>query len=97
MISEDHEPFTDIVEGDRDVAVTIEIPYVEKEDIDFNVTEDTLEIMVNISKRKYHKLLDLPCDVKTKTMKTTFKNGVLDVILKKKKKNISKGYRAAIE
>lgn len=69
---------------------------LKKEDIDFNVTEDALEIMVNISKRKYHKLLDLPCDVKPKTMKTTFKNGFLDVILKRKK-NISKGYRAAIE
>ena len=37
-------------------------------------------------KGKYHELLNLPCDVKPKTMKATYKNGVLDVVVKRKKK-----------
>jgi len=46
LISEEREPLTDIIEGDDDVAVTVEIPGVEKNDVDLNVTGDTLEIKV---------------------------------------------------
>lgn len=95
---EEREPLTDIIEGDKEISITIEIPSVEKEDIDLNVTDDTLEIMVNNPKRKYHKLLNLPCNVKPKTMETTYKNGVLDVVIqRKKKKKKGEGYRATIE
>ena len=98
MISEEYEPLADITEGDEEVAVTVEIPGVENKDIDLNVNADTLEITVNNPRRKYHKLLDLPCDVKPKTMKATYKNGVLDVVIKRKKKKKTSGrYRATIE
>ena len=81
QISEEREPLTDIIEGDDDVAVTVELPGVEKEDIDLNVTKDTLEIKVDTPQRKYHKIVDLPCDVVPKTTKATYKNGVLDLSL----------------
>ena len=97
-ISEEREPLTDIIEGDFDVAVTVEIPGVEKDDIDLNVTEETLEITVDSVERKYHKLIDLPCDVKPKNTKATYKNGVLDVVIKRKeKKKPDQGYRVNIE
>ena len=97
MISEEHEPLADIIEGDEEVAVTVEIPGVENKDIDLNVNEDTLEITFSNPRRKYHKLLDLPCDVKPKTMKATYKNGVLDVVIKRKKKRkTGAGYRPTI-
>ncbi|UCH72411.1 MAG: Hsp20/alpha crystallin family protein [Thermoplasmatales archaeon] len=97
-ISEEREPLTDIIEGDTDVAVTVEIPGVEKEDVDVNVTSDALEINVNNSKRKYHKRLNLPCDVLPKTTKATYKNGVLDVVIKRKeKKKPGEGYKVNIE
>lgn len=79
-------PLPDIIEGDEDVAITVEIPSVEKEDINLDVAEGTLEIAVDTAKRKYHELLNLPCDVKPKTMKATYKNSVLDVVVKRKKK-----------
>jgi len=85
-ISDEREPLTDIIEGDDDVAVTLEIPGVEKEEIDLNVRGDLLEIDVDSPKRKYHKTLDLPCDVKPKTTKATYKNGILDVVIKRKEK-----------
>ncbi len=81
----EHKPIVDIVEGKDDVAVTVELPGVERDDIDLNVTEDTLEITVNNPKRKYHKLFDLPCSVKANMMKATYKNGVLDIVVKKRK------------
>lgn len=85
-ISDEIEPLTDIIEGKNDVAITVEIPGVEKEDIDLTATEDTLEIKVDSPKRKYHKLIDLPCNVKTKSTKATYKNGILDIVLDKKEK-----------
>lgn len=97
-VSEEREPITDIIEGDDDVAVTVEIPGVEKEDIDLNITRDELVIDVNNPNRKYRKKLDLPCNVKPKTTKATYKNGVLDIVIKRKeKKKQGEGYHIDIE
>ena len=96
LISEEREPLTDIIEGDDDVAVTVEIPGVEKEDIDLNVTKENIEIRVDTSQRKYHKNLDLPCDVLPKTTKATYKNGILDVVIKRSEKK-KPGYKVNIE
>jgi HSP20 family protein len=98
LISEEREPLTDIIEGDNDVAVTVEIPGVEKEDIDLNVTKETLEIRVDTHQRKYHKNLNLPCDVLPKTTKATYKNGILDVVIKRsEKKKPGSRYKVNIE
>jgi HSP20 family protein len=97
-ISDEIEPLTDIIEGENDVAITVEIPGVEKEDIDLIATEDTLEIKVDSPKRKYHKRIDLPCNVKTKSTKATYKNGILDIVLdKKEKKKDRSGFKVSIE
>jgi HSP20 family protein len=98
MVSEEREPLTDIIEEEKDVAVTVEIPGVEKEDIDLHVTENSLEIIVDTPKRKYHKKVDLPCDVLPKTTKATYKNGVLDVVIQRRgKKKPGTGYRVNIQ
>lgn len=97
-ISDEREPLTDIIEGDDDVSVTIEMPGIEKEDIDLNATEKTLEIKVDTPHRKYHKIVNLPCDVQPKTTKATHKNGVLDVIIKRKeRKKKGEGHWVNIE
>jgi HSP20 family protein len=97
-ISDEIEPRTDIIEGENDVAITVEIPGVEKEDINLVATEDTLEIKVDSPKRKYLKRIDLPCNVKTKSTKATYKNGILDIVLdKKEKKKDNSGFRVSIE
>jgi len=97
-ISDEREPLTDIIEGDTDVAVTVEIPGVEKQDIDLNVTNEEIEIKVNNIKRKYHKIIKLPCDVVPKTTKATYKNGILDIVIRRKeKKKPGGGYRVNIE
>jgi len=98
IISEEREPLTDIIEGNNDVAVTVEIPGVEKEDINLNIKNDFLEIKVDTPQRKYHKRLDLPCDVIPNTTKATYKNGILDVVIKRKeKKKPGEGYQVNIE
>ena len=98
IISEEREPLTDIIEGDNDVAVTVEMPGVEKNDVDLNVTNDELEINVDTPQRKYHKKLALPCGVVPNTTTATYKNGILDVVMKRKdKKKPGSSYRVNIE
>jgi len=98
MISDEREPLTDIIEGENDIAITVEIPGVEKSDIDLNVTEENLEIKVDTPQRKYHKNLSLPNSVKPKTTRATYKNGILDVVLEKKEKNKGdSGYKVSIQ
>jgi HSP20 family protein len=97
-ISDEREPLTDIIEGKNDIAITIEVPGVEKDNIDLNVTEDILEIKVDAPERKYHKLIDLPNRVKPKSTKATYKNGILDVVLDKKDNKKGKsGYSVSIK
>jgi len=98
IVSDEIEPLTDVIEGDEDVAITMEIPGVEKKDIDLKVTEDRVEIKVNNPKKKYHKLIELPCKVKPKTTKATYKNGILDIVIKRKsKKKEGEAYHVSIE
>ncbi len=97
-ISDEQEPLSDIIEGESDVAITVELPGVEKDNIDLNVTDTILNIHVADPQRKYHKTIDLPCDVKPKTTKATYKNGILDIVLKKKDPGKPDGgYRVTIE
>ena len=52
IISDEREPLTDIIEGDEDVSITVEIPGVEREDINLDITTDNLEIKVDTPNRK---------------------------------------------
>jgi HSP20 family protein len=89
------EPLTDIIEDETCVSVTVEIPGVEKRDIDLDVHEKSLRISVDSEERKYHKELELPTNVHPDSAKATYKNGVLDIVLSKVKTR--KGKKVNIE
>jgi HSP20 family protein len=82
-VKEEREPLVDVVETDSEVRVVVELPGVEKTDIRLHGTEDTLEINVDTQQNKYYKEIELPAKVKVKEAKSTYKNGVLEVILPK--------------
>ena len=98
-ISEEREPLTDVIECDEEVSVTMELPGVEKKDIDLKATKDQLEISVDTPMRKYHKIVHFNVEVKPKTTKATYKNGVLDVTIQRKNqtKKDDKGVHINIE
>ncbi|MHC1586510.1 MAG: archaeal heat shock protein Hsp20 [Candidatus Hecatellaceae archaeon] len=79
----EREPLVDIMEDADTVKVIAEVPGVEKNDIQLYATERTLTIKVETPNRKYYKEVDLPAEVDPKSAKSTYKNGVLEVILKK--------------
>ena len=82
-VKEEREPLVDVVDANSEVRVVVELPGVEKTDIKLHGTEDSLEISVDTPQYKYYKEVKLPAKVKVKEAKSSYKNGVLEVILPK--------------
>ena len=83
QVKEEREPLVDIVDADGEIHVVVELPGVEKTDIKLHGTEDSLTISVDTPQYKYFKEVELPVKVRIKEAKSTYKNGVLDVVLPK--------------
>jgi HSP20 family protein len=82
-LRKEREPLVDVIEEDKALVIVAELPGVEKDDINLQVTDDHLTISVNKSNRKHHKGLTLPARVDPKSAGATYKNGVLEIKLKK--------------
>ena len=96
IVVDEREPLTDVIDGQKEVAITMELPGVEKKDINVHMTDDELEISVDNERRKYHKRVKLPAKVDPKTTKATYNNGILDVTVQKRTPGKS-GVRIAVE
>lgn len=84
-IKERREPLADVMTADNEVRVFIELPGVEKKDIKLQGTENSLTVSVETPQRRYHRKLQMPVRVNPKTAKSSYKNGVLEVTIKKMK------------
>jgi len=98
-IIEEREPLVDVLESDNEITVVVEMPGVEREKIDVKVSEDgkTLIISASNEKRKYYKEVDLPAKVDPASAKATYRNGVLEVKLRKLGKEEGKGVKVKVE
>ncbi len=93
---ESREPLTDIIINDE-VKVIMEMPGVEKEDIQIYASEGKLTVSVDSKGKSYYKEVEVPNDVEPEKAKTTYKNGILEVILPRKKGEKPKGIRLKVE
>lgn len=75
------EPLTDIIEEKDSVRVIVELPGVEKDDIQLNAEDAHLEVEVDREDRRFYKKLELPCSVDPDSAQASYKNGVLEVTL----------------
>ena len=99
------QPLYDVRETDEEIVVTIDLPGARKEDIDLRVSEDHLSLYAPISygvrvSRTYtrgatcYRLnLELPEPINVDSASSTYRNGVLEVRMRKKRS----GYRIPIE
>jgi Molecular chaperone (small heat shock protein) len=78
------EPLTDIQDREAEYDITIELPGVDKNEIDLEVTEDMMTVKVDKPDRKYYKEIPFDEKVDPESVKATYSNGILDVIVKKK-------------
>ncbi len=80
---EAREPLTDVFEDKENVKLYIELPGVEKADIQLNVSQGRAEIKA----KNFYKAIDLPsADIKVDKVVASHKNGVLEVTVPKKRK-----------
>ncbi len=81
---ERREPHIDMMESDKEVAVTVEVPNIRKEDIDLRITEDKLEIKIKDPAERFYKTVERPSKVDTETARATYRNGILDIVIRRK-------------
>ncbi len=95
----DFSPQVDIVDGEKEIKVSVELPGLDEKDIDVSLSRDTLTISGEKRQEKedkgknyyrmersygaFKRIIPIPCEVKTEAVEATFKNGVLNIVLPK--------------
>jgi len=79
----EREPLFEVEEKDGDFIVTAELPGVERENIDLTVFENKLRISAEGSGRKYSGEIELPTLVEPDSVKASYKNGLLRVVVRR--------------
>ena len=82
-VKEEREPLVDVVDNVDEIRVVVELPGVEKTDIKLYGTDDALTISVDTIQYRYYKEIELPAKIRTKEARSTYKNGVLEVVIPK--------------
>lgn len=83
VVEEVREPIVDVFDEEDHVLVIAELPGVSEDEIKVEVTGDILNLTASDRDRKYAKEILLPSKVKADSMRTSYKNGILEVTLGK--------------
>jgi len=83
QLEKENEPLMDILDFKKEIIVIAELHGVNKKDIKLDVSESTLRISVDTTGGSFYKDLSLPTKVCADSMQTSYKNGVLEIRLKK--------------
>lgn len=94
------EPFVDIFDTGSEIAITAELPGVDKKDIKVKVKDDTVYIEAQVKREKelekegavrveryysgYRRVIRLPAEVIPNKAKAKYNNGVLEIRIPKK-------------
>lgn len=82
-IEEDREPITDVFDEQDEIKIYAEMPGINQEGIKLELKEDILNISAQNGRYKFHKELILPAKGNSDAMTSNYKNGVLEVTIKK--------------
>jgi HSP20 family protein len=80
---EEQKPLIDIFQENNTITIVAEIVGFNKESLKINVKDQKLTLSAKSKDRRYYKSLNLPTVVIPNAMHTKFKNGVLEIKLKK--------------
>ena len=87
QLTSEREPLADVVTTDKEVKVVVEMPGISKEDIKVNAFDNKVEISTSEkAERKYHKIVELPPDADIDSVKSNYKNGILEITFSKKER-----------
>ena len=79
-------PLIDIFQEKNWITIVAEIAGFNKETLKINVKDQKITLSAKAKNRRYYKSLNLPKVVVPNAVHTTFKNGVLEIRLQKRKK-----------
>jgi HSP20 family protein len=96
-ITSEREPLVDVITTDKEVKVTVEMPGIAKENIKLNAYENNVEVKCDDPQRKYHRVIAIPHEADIETVKSSYKNGILEIIFKKKEQIMPKGKEIRVE
>lgn len=97
LISNEREPLADITTTEKEIKVILEMPGVNKENIKINAYDTNVEVRSDDPQRKYHEVIDLPPETDVETARSTYKNGILEIVFDKRKESKPKGKDIKIE
>jgi HSP20 family protein len=97
LISSERQPLADVTTTDKEVKVVVEMPGVSKENIIVNVHDNSVEITTTNTERKYHQVVEIPPETDIETVKSTYKNGILQITFEKKHQTKPKGKQINVE
>jgi HSP20 family protein len=82
---EEKEPIVDVFEDGHYINIMAELPGVEEKDVNLKIEDDAVTINVETPKKKYYKEAKLPTSVEKDSVESKYRNGILEVKLKKAK------------
>jgi HSP20 family protein len=97
LISSEREPLSDVSVTDKEVKVIVEMPGVPKDKIKVNASQDEVEIISEDPQRKYHEIVEIPPEADIETVRSSYNNGILELVFKKKEGRGSNGKEIKIE
>ena len=83
VVEEVREPIVDVFDEEDHILVIAELPGVTEDKIKVEVAGDILNVSASDTDRKYAKEILLPSKVKKEGIKSSYKNGILEITLPK--------------
>ena len=85
QITSEREPLAEVNVYDKEVKVVLEIPGVSKEHIKIQAYKNSVEVCSDHPQRKYQ-VIDIPRVADIKTIRSSYKNGIHEIVFNKKEK-----------
>ena len=68
-----------------------------KENIKINASDNSVEVKSEDPQRKSHHVVEIPPEADVQTVKSTYKNGILEIVFRKKEQTKLKGKEVKVE
>ena len=85
VVEEVREPIVDVFDEEDHILVIAELPGVSEDKIKIELTGDILNVTASDTDKKYAKEILLPGKVNPASLKTIYKNGILEIRLEKER------------
>jgi HSP20 family protein len=86
IISKRDDPLVDIITSENEVKIVIEMPLVNKKDLQIDAYNDHVEVYsTDVQESKYHHVIEIPSGLDISSGKSTYRNGILEIVFCKRR------------